>query len=378
MRLFITGGAGYVGAMLADQFSKRPDVEKMLLIDKQDMPELLKNNPDALAKVEWITANISDDGWQEKARAFAPDVVIHTAWQIREMFGEKETQWKWNVKGSEMIFDFAFETLSVKKLVYFSTASIYGAYKENTFDHKFQEHEPLREDEYLYGVEKRAVEEILKKKFDEKKAGKANATVGSNALHVPQVFIIRPAAVTGPRGRYMMKNRFGLQSALSGRLSGSPVYSLVKMLVSVVPATKGWCRQFIHEDDVNDIVELLTFNNLEGEYEIFNITPPGPIVLADDMAKAVGKKKLMLPPWLIRAAFAFFWNVLRGRIPTSKGGWKFYSYPIVMDGDKLTKQYGYEYKHNSLDAFSKIKGRYAKYVSEDDKKKQDEILASMK
>ncbi|MEN9649063.1 MAG: N-acetyl-alpha-D-glucosaminyl-diphospho-ditrans, octacis-undecaprenol 4-epimerase [Candidatus Parcubacteria bacterium] len=362
MRLFITGGAGYVGAMLADQFSERSDVEKILLIDKSEKPELL-NGKD---KIEFITANTADDSWVEKAKAFQPDVVIHTAWQIREMFGKQDIQWKWNVDGSAKIFDFSFSTPSVKKLIYFSTASIYGAFKNNTIEHEFAETEPLLEDEYLYGVEKRKVEEILSEKVENlKKEGK----------QVPQIFIVRPAAITGPRGRYMMKNRFGLQSALSGRLSGSPIYSIIKLLVAIVPATKLWCRQFIHEDDVKDIVELLTFNNLEGSYEIFNITPPGKVVLAQDMAKVVGKKVIVLPPWFIRIGFFFARTLSFGKIPTSKGGWKFYSYPIVMDGTKLTKKYGYQYKHESLEAFKNIVGRYAKYVSEEDKKAA-EVLAT--
>lgn len=348
MKIFITGGAGYVGAMLAHQFSEKQEVSKIFLLDKNDLPEILKGN----SKLEFVKANTSEDSWQSKARDFAPDVVIHTAWQIREMYGDKKTQWLWNVNGSEKVFDFAFSTPSVKKLIYFSTASIYGAFSTNTFEHVFKEDEPLLEDEYLYGVEKKEVEKSLEKKYKEAK-GKGKT---------PQVFVVRPAAITGPRGRYMMKGRFGLQSALSGNLSGSPIYSFVKLMVKIVPGTKLWCRQFIHEDDVNDIVELLTFKDLNGGYEIFNITPPGKIVLVTDMAKAVGKKVIMLPPFLIRIAFAIFWNLTRGKIPTSKGGWKFYSYPIVMDGSKLTKMFGYVYKYDSLKAFSEIVGRYAKYV----------------
>lgn len=356
MRIFITGGAGYIGAMLAHQFSQRQDVSSILAIDKSERPLLLAEN----GKIEWITSNLSDSGWREKVTGFKPDIIIHTAWQIREMYGQKELQWKWNVEGSANVFDLAFSLPTVKKLIYFSTASIYGAFPENTLDHKFKESEPMREEEYLYGVEKRKVEEILEEKYEKaKREGK----------NIPQVFVVRPAAITGPRGRYMMKNRFGLQSALSGRLSGSFIYKLVKMLVSVVPGTKGWCRQFIHEDDVNDIVELLTFNNLPGEYEIFNITPPGPVVGPGDMAKAVGKRHVILPPWFIRIAFFFFWNITRGRIPTSKGGWKFYSFPVVMDGEKISKMYGYEYKYQSLDAFSKIEGRYKKFIPREELEK---------
>lgn len=351
--VFITGGAGYVGAMLCDQFSKLDYVEKIIALDMEERPELLEGND----KVVWIKANTSDETWQEEVAKHNPNIVIHTAWQIREMYGDRRTQYLWNVLGSKNIFDFAFSIPAVERLIYFSTASSYGAKKENTIEHMFKENEPFREIEYSYGNEKRIVEELLEDTYKEKKEhGKA-----------PQVFIVRPAAITGPRGRFM-RIRFGLQSALSGQLKDSFVYKMVSFLVATVPATKKWCRQFIHEDDVTDIISLLSFKDLDGEYEVFNITPPGKVVGPHDMGKAVGKRVVIIPPFVIRIAFFFFWHLTRGKIPTSRGGWRFYSYPVVLDGTRLTEKYGYQYKHKSFEAFYHTKGRYEKYVPEESRR----------
>lgn len=362
MRICITGASGYVGAMLVDQFLDRNSTDQFLLIDKSPIPEFLdtkiKSNPAYAERITWIEDNLGNTTWFDAFRNFSPEVVIHTAWQIRELFGQKKTQWNWNVEGSTHVFNLSFDVPSVKKLVYFSTASVYGAYPGNTFEHAFTEDEPLREDEYLYGVEKRRAEEILKKTYEDAKVA---------GTHIPQILIVRPSAITGPRGRYLLKGRFGLQSALTGKLTKSPTHTLVKAMLSVMPATPLWCRQFIHEDDVKNIVELLAFTDVAGDYEIFNITPPGDIVTAPQMARIVGKRILYIPHIIIRMAFAFFWNVFRGRIPTSKGGWKFYAFPIVLDGSKLIKKLGYIYTCDSLDAISNIKGRYAKYVSDEEK-----------
>jgi nucleoside-diphosphate-sugar epimerase len=351
-RLFITGGAGYVGAMLIDLFSKRDDVEAIIAIDKEPLPEFIANTPN----LTFIVGNISDMSWQTQVKDFRPDIVIHTAWQIREMYGQKKLQWAWNVYGSDNVFDLAFTTPSVKKLIHFSTVASYAAYPTNSVDHFFTEEEGFRKSDYLYAEEKRVVEEHLESKFQVSRRN------GSQV----QVAIIRPAAITGPRGRYM-RIRFGLQASLSGQLKETFIHRLISLMVSFVPVTKKWLRQFIHEDDIADIVAQFAFNPLKNDYDAFNACPPGETVRGKDMAAAVGKKAIPVHPLLIRFAFFIFWHLSRGRVPTSKGGWKSYSYPIAVDGSKLTNMYGYAYRMGSKEAFVKKEGRYAKYIPADAK-----------
>lgn len=346
MKIFITGGAGYVGAMLVDQFARRADVGKVITLDKEPETDLTATHPNR-DKILYIQSNTSGLGWEEQVVDCSPDVVIHTAWQIRHMYGKEHVEWEWNIDGSDRVFDFAFKTPSVKKLIHFSTVASYGAFADNRMDHFYKESEGFKKSGYLYAEEKRICEEHLEERY---KNAKEKGWHG-------QVFIVRPAAITGPRGRYD-RIRFGLQSALSGNLEGGFTNRVITLLTSFVPVTAKWLRQYIHEDDVTDIVTLFTLSDLEGSYEIFNISPPGDVVLGKDMAEAVGKKTLPIYPWMARLAFFFFWHATRGKIPTSPGSWRGYSYPIAVDGSKLTKQYGYVYKHLSKEAFVKNEGRY--------------------
>lgn len=344
----ITGAAGYVGAMLVRAFSEREDVERIVGIDKEPMPEFLQG----LSKLWYIESDTASLDFKEVARV-EPDIVINAAWQIREMYGEKSAQWRLNVEGSDAVFDFAFATPSVKKLIHFSTVASYGAYPDNTIEHRFKEEEGFRKSDYLYAEEKRISELHLEEKY-------AEAKERGNPI---KIAIVRPAAVTGPRGRFM-RIRFGLQAALSGQLKETFIHRLISLMVSFVPITRKWCRQFIHEDDVVGIITTLAFNDLKTPYEAFNICPPGEVVRGVDMAKAVGKRAVLVPPLLIRFVFFVMWHASQGRVPTSKGGWKSYSYPIAVDGSKLTQMYGYNYQHRSLDAFYYTDGLYEDFVPE--------------
>jgi nucleoside-diphosphate-sugar epimerase len=345
--VFITGAAGYVGAMLVRRFAIRSDVALVIGLDKEAKPELLTG----IQNLVWIDKNTAD-AWEEEVKKLSPTIVIHAAWQIREMYGQKELQWLWNVTGSEKVFDFAFSNPSVQRLIHFSTVASYGAFPDNTIEHLFTESEPFRKTDYLYAEEKRIAEERLNEKYLAlKKAG----------AKLPRVSIVRPAAITGPRGRYM-RIRFGLQAALSGQLRETFIHRLISAMVSFVPVTKKWCRQFIHEDDVVSIVELLAFSEAKGEYEAFNICPPGDVVRGPDMANAVGKKPVRIHPYLIRAVFFIMWHISHGKVPTSRGGWKSYSYPIAVDGSKLTRIYGFKYSFSPKDAFVKKEGEYMKFI----------------
>lgn len=343
--ILITGAAGYVGAMLVEQFGARADVERVIGIDKEPMPDEFRDAP----KLVYLAMNTADD-WEDQVRAYHPDIIIHTAWQIREMYGDQATEWKWNVDGSDKVFAFAFAEKSVERLVYFSTVSSYGAFASNTLEHRYTENEPFRETQYLYAEEKRIVEEHLNDRYE-----KSDKRVA--------VSIVRPAAITGPRGRYM-RIRFGLQSALSGQLKGSFVYRVVSALVAFVPVTPKWLRQFIHEDDVVGIIDRLSFGEKVEGYEVFNICPPGPVVLGADMAKAVGKRALPIYPWMARIAFFVFWHLTRGKIPTGRGAWKSYSYPIAVDGSRVTRVLRYAYQYSGPDAFQYTDGAYESYVPE--------------
>lgn len=351
MKIFITGAAGYIGGMLADQLSKKDNVDIIICVDKEEQPEFLKKN----GKVHWIHSDIAENKWQREVAELNPDVAIHCAWQIRELYGEKgrEKQARWNIDGSQAVFEFAHAHITVSKLLYFSTISSYGAESENSTTHHFSEKSSFRDSEYLYAQEKKMVEENLEGYY-------RRATCAGT--HTPSICVLRPSTITGPRGRNMFE-KFTLVSALRGEKKNRSIPRWVKVLLQRMPTAGVWCRQFIHEDDVADIVSLLiSSNGLQNiSYNVYNISPSD-IILASDMADITHKKLLRLPIILVRALFFFAWHMSHGRIPTAKGGWKFYVYPIVVDGTKICKEHGYNYAYTSREAIEKDAGRYINVI----------------
>ena len=161
--ILITGCSGYVGGMLSDILLNSADVGMVIGIDKDDIDPLVKSHKNK-DKFIFIHRNLADKAWMDEMKKFNIDIVIHTAWQIREMYGKKSLQWAWNVDGSDNVFDFVFKN-NISKLVYFSTVSSYGAFSTNTIDHFYKEEEAFKKTDYLYTEEKRIVEEHLVDKY---------------------------------------------------------------------------------------------------------------------------------------------------------------------------------------------------------------------
>lgn len=340
--VFITGGGGYVGKLLVSVLTKKDWVEHLVVIDKQPQPDFFSDIAD---NVTYLQKNTLDD-WQSHVAEFAPEVVIHAAWEIREPYFDKSKYQKENIAGTRKVFNFAFNASSVQKLIHFSTVASYGASKDNSIDDRFEESDELSECGYSYADQKLAVEKILRSKH--KKANQA-----------PQVAVVRPASITGPFGRNAEAG-FGLQSALMGDLEDSDSFwhRLIDKLLFFTPVTPQWVRQFVHEDDVINIVTLLAGTNLQRDFEVFNLAPPGDVLRGQDMAAVVGKPAFTILPQLVRLAFFLVWHLSLGKIPTAPGVWKTYSYPIAVDGSKVTSQLGYEYQFNAREAVSSEAGKF--------------------
>ncbi|MBI3633494.1 MAG: NAD-dependent epimerase/dehydratase family protein [Candidatus Vogelbacteria bacterium] len=328
--IMITGAAGYIGAILCDQFSKSPDVEQIIAIDRLSIPELLKDNK----KIIWITANLYQNIWKIPALINKPEVVIHAAWQTNGLFGNEELQTKLNIESSQMLFEFAFKNKFVKKLIFLSDIFVYDAAADQDSDKPFDESDEPKETEYVCGRQKREVENKLRHLFDQ-------------SDHKKQVFVLRLSSIFGPR-----RNKLGIG------ISDPRVFFSTALPV-VVDSPLGWTEQYVHEDDVTDAVAMFTFSQVGGgeSYEVY-ILSPNDFVTACDMGENIKKRIIKLPAALIRVLFSFAWYLSGGKLPTGNGWWKVFCNPLLVDGSKITKSFGFEYLYKSKDVLKDVGGRY--------------------
>lgn len=343
----ITGGSGYVGKLLLEKLISDDKVGTIIVIDRDELRNDFKEN----YKIFFIHKNLANESketWEkeveeiENKNNFKITKVVHLAWQIRTIYGKKKLQNHWNIDGSQSVFEYVKKSEDIKTLIHFSTVASYGAEKENTFQTIFTENSSFRKSNYLYAEEKRIVEENLDKLFGRTPGG-------------PQIYVIRPASITGPRGRE--RTSFGLQSALAGKTSSKNfleniLLKTISKLLSFMPATRGWARQFVYEGDIVNAILVMCFSTpvpYGGKIRKYNLCPLAlqreqNYIDAKEMGKLLNKKVIYLNPQIVRVLCFLAWHLTLGKIPTSPGVWKAYAYPIIVDGSKIEKDFG-EFKY---------------------------------
>lgn len=292
--------------MLAERFAERDDIEEIVCLDKNPItPELL-----ALPKILYLRANTSDDTWQGIAAERKPDVVIHCAWQIREFYFRKKLHHAWNICGSRNVFAFALSC--ARHLIYLSSVAVYGAYSDNRVDRPFTEEDPMREDEYLYGVQKKQSEQDL---YD----------ICQKSLSPICATVLRICSVAGPRYKRAKK--------------GFTLQNLLALLPFIPIANQEWGRQFVHEEDLMGIIDNVANEPPQSAHRVFNVAPPM-YLRASEIVHAYGKRAFHVPKELVRLGFFVLRHLSLGRLPTSRGGWRFYVYPVAVDGGAIKGMLG--------------------------------------
>jgi len=348
MNILITGTAGYIGGMLVDQYAQREDTQTVVCIDKEEKPEWLEKHKNVL----WIQANLATDAWEEQLAVHELDIdkVVHCAWQIRDWYGGRKTVRNWNIEGSRRVFQWVLDHDSVTRMVYFSSIAQFGAEKSNTTDTLFTPESETRLTGYCYADDKYEVDLMLADMFKSVRSSLA-------------ITVIKPSTVTGPRGR-MAVGKFSLAAALSADANKSAIPKLVQMLLKVMPVIGRWTRQFVHEDDITDVVTAGLYSELPQDINTY-IVSPNDVIDGKKMAGLTGKFALPVPARAAQLGFGILWHATRGRIPTAPGVWKFMAYPICVDGSKVTKELGHDYGYSSEQAISQLHGRYGTQREED-------------
>lgn len=159
MRILITGGAGYVGTELTHQLAQNPDVEEIIVYDnlsrknynlflEGDLPE---------KKITFVEADILDTR-RLKTCLEGMDVVYHLAAFVLTPFSnEKPHQFEQVNHWGTAEVSYLLEKSDVSKVVYLSSASVYGLH--NSVTGKSEEPRPTSH----YGISKYNGEKMIRR-----------------------------------------------------------------------------------------------------------------------------------------------------------------------------------------------------------------------
>lgn len=313
MRILITGANGYLGRVLTEFFLKNG--WEVIAADKG--PSINQET----ANFKFCQINLSSAKNLSELKKFLPfDALIHTAFLLRTRMNFNKTL-KENLSLCENVFKFCLEN-NIPKLIYLSSAAIYGAYPQNRLDYFFKESDPQREKESAYGRQKALTEKLLSDLY-KKSSQKTKVTV------------LRLASAVGDSWKKEKSKKISL-------------LGFFQKLPFILKSSDKFSRQFIHENDIARACEFLINKGLNSNYEVFNLAPSDYLTI-DEISKILEKKVICLPPVCLRFLFYLGWLISLGKIPTGYHAFKGYLYPINLDGKKIT-QTGFKYKFNSQES----------------------------
>ena len=310
--IFITGVSGYIGRKLLAFLDAKPDVRKSVGIDTRE-PSIRPGKLVFYRKD--VREPVGDILLQHGV-----DTVVHLAYVVPPLHN-KSLMEDVNIGGTRNILASCLKS-PVEQIIYTSSATAYGFHADN--DIPLTEDSPLRgNDDFVYSKNKKEIEGIFSR-FRKDNPGYT-------------ITILRPAFVAGPvfdnpLARHMQKRFVLLPSA------ATPF-------------------QYVHEDDLVEIIYLLLQRRVEG---IFNVGAAGTITFPE-MIKLLGNIMVPLPfpvmsllndvAWFLRLSFI-------SEFPSP--ALNMVRFPWAVSSQKLTAELGYRYKYTTRETFMDFAGAFTK------------------
>jgi UDP-glucose 4-epimerase len=300
----ITGIGGYLGGRLLHRLEQEGEVERIVGIDVKE--------PGAdSSKLKFYRQDVREPF----ADIFADnqiDTALHLAFQIAPIHDEAGTH-SINIQGSQNFLE-ACKKASVSHLFYMSSYSTYGAHADNP--ESIPEDAPLRPTtDFHYPMDKAKVDTM----FQDFMAKNPDTCVT----------IVRTVTVTGPH-------------IVAGGLT--ILFTFTPVMIRASGHDPQW--QFIHEDDLVELVTILLKKKQGG---VFNVAGEDGLRYTE-MIKAVGKRSIALPAGLLSRFTRLSWQLhLQSSSP---GGVEMLKYPIVVNTEKVLNATGYKFRYSGPEAFA--------------------------
>ena len=300
-RIAVTGAAGYVGDLLVRRLERDPSVESVLAVDVRPPKRPFGE------KVAFLQKSVLSP-IAEAFKAHGVQAVAHLAYVVKAGHDRKGAR-AVNVDGTAGLLH-ACEQAKVGRVVYLSSATVYGAHRDNP-NAMAEEVEPRPLRGFSYSEDKLASEKLI-----ESFGARAGA----------EVTILRACPVLGANADNAIAGAF-LKPILLGVWGHDPP------------------MQFLHEDDAAGVLARCLLNPAPG---LYNVAGEG-TVRWSELARLLGRPLLKLPAPLAYAAAAATW-ALRLQSDSPASGLSFVRYPWTASTEKVRRKLGVAFEHTSLQA----------------------------
>lgn len=312
LTVVVTGAEGLIGRRVVDLLLDDPTVGRVVAID---LPGASGPPGPARRGLEHRPSDVRDPAIADALSG--ADAVVHLAF-VLDPARDEQTMRDVNVVGTRNVLD-ATRAARVPKVVYVSSATVYGAHPDNPLP--ITESQPLRPNTpFSYVEHKVEIERWL-------------PTWSSAAAEGTVLTVLRPAIVAGP----------GVSNFISRQLD-APRFNVVRGHRPPI--------QFVHVDDVASAIVHVVRHDLPGT---FNVSSTGWLSF-DEVTAISGRKVLEVPEELAFSLAERLWKLGLGEAPA--GQVPYLMYPWVVSSDALVAT-GWRASCSNRDALAEMAAEHA-------------------